>query len=296
VVEVGMGGRLDATNVVTSDVAVIASISLDHGAILGNSLAEIAGEKAGIIKPGKPVVSAAQHPDAAAVVARTANEHGAPLFIAGRDWTSEAGERVRLAGPWGDLVEVEIALAGRHQVENAGLALMACWQLDQELAGNEAAVREGLRSVVWPGRFERIAVDPEIIVDGAHNVDSIERLVETLDERRQGRNLVVVLGVARDKDLAGMISVLARLDANVVATASHNPRAVEPAEIVRLATEAGLQASATEATSDAIAIAREEAGADGMVCITGSLYVVAEAREALGLAQTPAFERSLLYR
>lgn len=296
VVEVGMGGRLDATNVVTPDVAVIASISFDHGAILGNSLAEIAGEKAGIIKPGKPVVSAAQHPDAAAVVARTANEHGAPLFIAGRDWTSEAGERVRLAGPWGDLVEVEIALAGRHQVENAGLALMACWQLDQELAGNEAAVREGLRSVVWPGRFERIAVDPEIIVDGAHNVDSIERLVETLDERRQGRNLVVVLGVARDKDLAGMISVLARLDANVVATASHNPRAVEPAEIVRLATEAGLQASATEATSDAIAIAREEAGADGMVCITGSLYVVAEAREALGLAQTPAFERSLLYR
>lgn len=296
VVEVGLGGRLDATNVVTPDVAVIASISLDHGAILGNSLAEIAGEKAGIIKPGRPVVSAAQHPAAAAVIARIAGERNAPLFIAGNDWTTVSGDEVRLSGPWGDLERVDIALAGKHQVENAGLALMACWQLDPDLAANEGVVRQGLRSVVWPGRFERVATDPEIVVDGAHNVDSIERLVETLEECQQGRTLVIVLGVARDKDLGGMIAALVRLDASVIATASHNPRAVDPQVIVRLAAEAGLTARATDTTDAAIDMARGDAGPDGLVCVTGSLYVVAEARETLGLASTPAFERSLLYR
>ncbi len=296
VVEVGLGGRLDATNVVTPDVAVIASVSLDHGAILGNSLAAIAGEKAGIIKPGKPVVSALQHPEAAEVISRIAGECDALLFIAGSDWTAGAGDSVRLVGPWGDLADVEIALAGRHQVENAGLALMASWQLDQELAGNEAVVRAGLKSVVWPGRFERVATDPEIVVDGAHNVDSIERLVETLEEYRQGRSLVVVLGVARDKDLGGMIAALSRLGASVIATASHNPRSVDPDAIVKAATTAGMTAQASTTTDNAIELARLEAGADGLVCVTGSLYVVAEAREAMGLASTPAFERSLLYR
>lgn len=296
VVEVGLGGRLDATNVVTPDVAAIASISLDHGAILGNSLAEIAAEKAGIIKPGKPVVSALQHPEAAGVIGRIASERSSPLSIAGRDWTAGSEDSVRLAGPWGDLADVDIALAGRHQVENAGLALMACWQLDPDLAGNETVVRRGLQSVVWPGRFERVATNPEIVVDGAHNVDSIERLVETLETYRQGRKLVIVLGVARDKDLGGMVAVLSRLDAAVVATASHNPRSVRPETIVSVATDAGMAAQAATTTDTAIEMARLEAGPDGLVCVTGSLYVVAEARETLGLASTPEFERSLLYR
>jgi dihydrofolate synthase / folylpolyglutamate synthase len=293
VVEVGLGGRLDATNVVSPDVSVISSISFDHAAILGNSLASIAAQKAGIIKPGKPVVIGPQEDEAAMVLTRIAAERQSPYYTAGRDWTTEGR---RLSGPWGVWDDVDIALAGSHQVENAGLAVMASWLLHQPDPLSELVVREGLRTVVWPGRFERVASNPETVVDGAHNVDSIRRLAETLQDRLAGRQLAVILGVAMDKDLDGMLTELVPLAPAIIATASHNPRAVDPQTIAASARRLALQVQVVPDISDAIHAAQQFAGPDGLVCVTGSLYVVAEAREALGLAQTPTFERSLLYR
>ncbi len=173
---------------------------------------------------------------------------------------------------------------------------MVSWLLNPEIAGDERLVRDALGTVSWPGRFELAARRPDVYVDGAHNVDSITRLVETLAGVVGDRKLVVIFGAARDKDVAGMLSEIARLHGTLIATESHNPRAAEPETLVELASESGLQAQTAGDVGEALGLARSLAGPDGVVCVTGSLYVVAEAREALGLARTPAFERALLYR
>lgn len=297
VVEVGLGGRLDATNVVTPDVVAISTISLDHTAILGGTLAEIAAEKGGIIKPGRPVAVGPQPNEALRTLENIAADRNAPIQVAGRDWVAEGrSDSARLSGPWGDWGDITLALAGRHQIENAGLALTASWLLDPEITGNEQRVRATLSSVRWPGRFELVSRAPDIYVDGAHNVDSVKRLVETLAATAGKRRLALVIGVARDKDLAGMLRELAGLNAVLLATASHNPRALDPETIVEQASAAGIDARSAGDVRGALAMAKTLVGGEGVVCATGSLYVVAEAREALGLAETPAFERTLLYR
>lgn len=295
VLEVGMGGRLDATNVVIPAVSAITSVSFDHTKILGDTLAAIASEKGGIIKPGVPVVVGPQQPEALAMLERIAAERGSPLLRWERDWQAESmPSGARLAGPWGDWRDVRLALEGPHQVENAGTALMATWQLDPLLLADEALARETLAAVRWPGRFERVGERPAIYVDGAHNADSIARLVETV-RPCLARPPIVILGISRDKDLDGMLAALAALEPRLIATASHNPRAADRARIVELAVARGLAAEPAEDIEAALARARSGAAADDLILVTGSLYVVAEAREALGLAETPAFERALLY-
>jgi dihydrofolate synthase/folylpolyglutamate synthase len=296
VVEVGMGGRLDATNVVTPDVAAISTISFDHMAILGSTLTEIAFEKGGIIKTGVPVAVGPQPAEALAELRRIAAERAAPLFLAGRDWqTGQNGSGAMLSGPWGDWRNVELALAGPHQVENAGLALMTLWLLDSTLLADEHRVRESLAGVRWPGRFERIASAPDIYVDGAHNVNSIERLAATVSERREGGTVHVILGIGRDKDIDGILRALAPLDPQITATASHNPRAASPDQIAAAAMDAGLVITTSPSVAAAIDEIRAAADPSDTILVTGSLYVVAEAREAIGLAETPVFERELLY-
>lgn len=188
VVEVGLGGRLDATNVVEPEVSVITSISYDHTRILGETLAEIAAEKGGIIKPGRPVVSATQQPEAAETLRRIAVERGCELLMGDVDWQATGtSTSFDLRGPWGDYRELSSALVGRHQVENAATSAAACWVLDRGgFAIPETAIRTGLATVSWPGRFELLRTDPTIIVDGAHNVDSAQRLAETLAEEYGG--------------------------------------------------------------------------------------------------------------
>ncbi|MDQ3547534.1 MAG: bifunctional folylpolyglutamate synthase/dihydrofolate synthase [Chloroflexota bacterium] len=297
VVEVGMGGRLDATNVVTPGVAAISTISYDHTAILGDTLEQIAFEKGGIIKPGKPVVVGPQPAEALAELRRIASERSAPLFLAARDWQTEAtGDSATLSGPWGDWRDVRLALAGPHQIENAGLALMTLWQLDSGLLADEHRARAALASVHWPGRFERIATEPDIYVDGAHNLNSIERLVTTVGGRlAPGSTLHVILGISRDKDIDGMLQAIATLAPRVTATASHNPRATDPERIAAVARDAGLLATAAPSVAAALDAVRASATPTDTILVTGSLYAVAEAREALGLAETPTFERELLY-
>jgi len=295
VVEVGMGGRLDATNVVTPVVSAITSISLDHVAILGTTLSEIAVEKGGIIKPQRPVVVGPQQAEALVTLERIAAERDALLLRWDVDWqTGLDGHGARLAGPWGDWRNVELALAGPHQVENAGTALMAAWQLDPTILADEDRVRATLASVRWPGRFERVGSTPDIYVDGAHNADSIARLVETVASRIS-RPPIVILGISRDKDLDGMLAELAPLQPRLIATASHNPRAAEPARIIEAAASLGMAAEDGGDVDTALARARAEAAPDDLIVVTGSLYAVAEAREALSLAETPTYERALLY-
>jgi dihydrofolate synthase/folylpolyglutamate synthase len=295
VVEVGMGGRLDATNVVAPAVSAITTVSYDHMAILGDTLDAIAAEKGGIIKPGQPVAVGPQRPAALATLERIAAERAAPLYLAGRDWqTAYSAGHARLQGPWGDWRDVRLALRGAHQAENAGLALSAAWLLEPSLLADETAVRAALGSVRWPGRFELLTERPAVYADGAHNVDSIERLVETLRELDAPR-LALALGIGRDKDVEGMLRALAPLGASVFATASHNPRAAEPERIATAARAVGIEVELAPSVAAALAAARAAVGPDGVVCVTGSLYAVAEAREALGLAQTPTFERELLY-
>ncbi|HYI13977.1 MAG TPA: folylpolyglutamate synthase/dihydrofolate synthase family protein [Thermomicrobiales bacterium] len=296
VVEVGLGGRLDATNVVTPDVAAISTISYDHTAILGTTLEEIAFEKGGIIKPSKPVAVGPQPAEALAELRRIAAERSAPLFLAGRDWqTASNGDGATLTGPWGDWRNVQLALAGPHQVENAGLALMTLWLFDSRLLADEGRVREALAGVRWPGRFERISMAPAIYVDGAHNVNSIERLAATIGDHLEGGVLHVVLGIGRDKDIGGMLRALAPLEPRITATASHNPRAAAPDQIAAAAIDAGLAAATAPNVAAALDDIRATAGSADTILVTGSLYAVAEAREALGLAETPVFERELLY-
>ncbi len=296
VVEVGMGGRLDATNVVTPDVAAISTISYDHTAILGTTLEQIAFEKGGIIKPGKPVTVGPQPAEALAELRRIATERSAPLFLAGRDWQTESNDTgATLTGPWGDWRNVQLALAGPHQVENAGLALMTLWLLDSRLLADESRVRESLASVHWPGRFERIATTPAIYVDGAHNVNSIERLAATIGDHLGSGVLHVVLGIGRDKDIDGMLRALSPLDPQITATASHNPRAASPDQIAAAAIDAGLVVATASSVATALQGILANVEPSDTILVTGSLYAVAEAREALGLADTEIFERELLY-
>ena len=297
VVEVGMGGRLDATNVVTPAVTAISTISYDHIAILGDTLEEIAFEKGGIIKPGTPVVVGPQPTEALVELRRIASERSSPLFLAARDWQTEVtGDSATLSGPWGDWRDVQLALAGPHQIENAGMALMTLWLLDPTLLADEQRVREALASVRWPGRFERIATAPDIYVDGAHNLNSIERLVATIGGRLDSdRTLHVILGVSRDKDIDGMVQAIVPLAPQVTATASHNPRAADPERIAAIARDAGLVAATAPSVAAALHAVRASAAPTDTILVTGSLYAVAAAREALGLAETPVFERELLY-
>jgi dihydrofolate synthase / folylpolyglutamate synthase len=300
VIEVGLGGRLDATNVIEPRVSIISSISFDHTSILGSSLAEIAAEKAGIIKPGRPVVSARQQPEAANTLIRIASERGSPLYLGGRDWrVSGDSDHFDLAGPLTGYQNLRAGLAGSHQVENAGLATAAIQVLAAEgIETPEAAIRSGLADVRWPGRFELVRERPPIIVDGAHNVDSARRLAETLVERYPNAQRTLVLGIARDKDIPGMLRELLPVARHVIATASHSPRAADPDEIGNAAREIDPSLPVETAASVAEALRRVLAAPDepDVICVTGSLYAVAEAREALGLASAPAFERELLYR
>lgn len=299
VVEVGLGGRLDATNVLLPEVAAITSISYDHTQILGNTLAEIAREKAGIIKPGRPVVSAPQRPEAKEVIVRTAAERDAPLLLGGRDWAVEGTPaRFSYRGPGGELRDLRLALRGAHQVENAGVALAVVQLLGERgFSISEQAMWIGLAQVRWPGRLESLRQRPLVVADGAHNVDSAERLAQALRAEFTWRRLILILGIARDKDIPGIVRALAPLANQVVAVASHSPRAAAPERILAAVGEAAPDVPARAAGSVAAALddALGRAGPEDLILVTGSLYAVAEAREALGLAQADPQERALLF-
>lgn len=277
VVEVGLGGRLDATNVLDAEVSAFASISYDHVEVLGRTLTAIATEKAGIVKPGKPVVTEPQTPEVMDVLERAARQKGAPLTIA----TTPSLERPPVAIVAGEDVDEPtqcfssptacIRLLGEHQLANAGLAMA----IARQIGLGEAAIVKGLEAVRWPGRLEILQARPLVIADGAHNVDSMEKLAAAVRRHFRYDRLRVIAGFSADKDILGMAGVLNDLADDIVLIQSKHPRAARPEDIaeyfhnVRIARDLG-QALAKHGDRE-------------LALITGSLYLVGEARLHLGL-------------
>ena len=289
VLEVGMGGRLDATNVVNPLVAAITSLSYDHTHILGKTLPLIAREKAGIIKDKALVVSAPQSPEAMTVIEEVCQEKEAKLTVIGRDRTWEAGE-ANLEGQWfrvsssGFRVpssELWIPLLGRHQLDNATVVVAAIEKLRQQgINIPEASIREGLRQARWPGRLEILGRKPFVVVDCAHNADSAEKLKAALEELFTYRRLILIFGASVDKDIEGMMRELFSLAHQVIVTQANHPRAADAGALQEKALAFERQARASDSVASALALALEQAGPQDLICVTGSVFVVAEARAA----------------
>jgi len=290
VVEVGLGGRLDATNVLTPEVSVITSLSLDHTYLLGNTLAEIAREKAGIIKPGIPAVSAPQRAEAIKVLEAVSQERGSSLTEVGRDWDYDPGSADldgqaftarRITGGGSELDgEYWIPLLGRHQLENATNAIAALDIMHQRgFHIPIEAVHEGLRSVCWPGRMEILSREPLVIVDGAHNSYSAQVLRRALEEWFPDRRWMLVFGASADKDTAGMLKVLLPISEYTIVTRSDHPRAASPVELadVVAAVGGGAEVSVNVRKSLRRGLALMDP-ASGLL-VTGSTHLVADVHE-----------------
>ncbi|HHY47700.1 MAG TPA: bifunctional folylpolyglutamate synthase/dihydrofolate synthase [Firmicutes bacterium] len=301
VIEVGLGGRFDATNVVIPMVSVITHISYDHMKTLGNTLSEIAMEKAGIIKPGVPVVSSPQDPEALQVIEGTCEERRAKLTLVGRDVVylrktpcREGTISERLCGEVCDISgrvagrdmayrDIRIPLLGPHQVENCATAIAAI----EELRGagvfiTDADIRHGVEKVRWPGRFEVVSTRPYVILDGAHNPDGMKRLLDSLEEVTGmpdfTGNVIFVLGLSRDKPGRDMVGMLAHRVDHIIATRARSSRVGtwEPAHIRGWAEEFKIPASCEDDARTAVEKGREIAGPGDLLVVAGSLYLVGE--------------------
>jgi dihydrofolate synthase/folylpolyglutamate synthase len=287
VLEVGMGGRRDATSVVEGkDVAVVGAISLEHTAILGDTVEEIAAEKAAITRRGCPVVMAPQpFAEAAAVIRRQAKDAGAPLVDVAESYSWQrlawdlSGQGLRLEGPRGRR-ELWLPLLGAHQLENAATAVAV---IDVLLEGgtrvSEPAIAAGLRQVRWPGRMEVLRERPLVVADGAHNGDSARRLREALRDYFQFRRLILVSGVSQDKTVEDMARELAPLAELVIATSSRHPRAGDATEVAGAYAAAGAATEIAPSVAAGVERALAVAAPEDLVCVVGSLFVAAEARE-----------------
>ena len=288
VLEVGLGGRLDATTVGKPRVVVLGPIDYDHQHELGDTLALIATEKAAIIRSGV-AFSARQDPAAEAVITRRAAETGVPLSLEGRDlrvtpigFTLEA-QRLHLEGPDWRIPDVACGLLGVYQPGNALLAAAAA----RELGAAEGAIRAGLRGVRWPGRFQIFRRDPLVVLDGAHNPAGARALAASLRAYFPGRPVTFVFGVLADKDAGGILAALRPLAARVILTASANPRAAAP-EALRALLPAGARVDTARSPQDALAMAIAE-DPHGIVCVAGSLSLIGDVLAAAGDGQDVLF-------
>jgi dihydrofolate synthase/folylpolyglutamate synthase len=293
VVEVGIGGRLDATNVITPRVSVLTSISYDHTSVLGDTLTKIAGEKAGIIKNGVPVVSAPQVDEALHVFERIAQERNAPITLVGRDWEWELlGEDLdcqdfrvisRVKGqPEDSPYDLCLHLLGAHQLVNATTAIAATlvgWE--GSTIPTAHAIREGVENARWPGRFEVLERAPVLVADGAHNGDSVRQLVATIDTLLPGASVQWIFGASSDKDIRGMYDELLARSRDLIITHSKHPRAADPYDLASVAQDCGVVPVLAGTVADALDLARERAKGSGAIVVTGSLFIVAEAREII---------------
>lgn len=292
VIEVGLGGRYDATNLVTPIVSVITSLSYDHMAILGHSLQEIAFHKAGIIKKNVPVVSAPQHPEALAVIERTAVQMDAPFTLVGRDWQFESqGSNLKAeywqAGKTSETLQhYQTTLLGEHQAINGTVSLATIDTLCQQgFSVPLSAIQQGLMQVNWPGRLEIIGEKPRLILDAAHNADSAHWLKRALLERFPDIPRVLVFGAKSDKDIEGMLAELLPAVDYFIVTLALDSRAEAPDVIADIARRQGFTGTIEliPFVPDALETARQYATQTGLVCVTGSIYLVGEVRTFYGL-------------
>jgi dihydrofolate synthase/folylpolyglutamate synthase len=301
IAEVGLGGRLDATNALDTDLAIVARVGRDHSQILGNTLAKIAAEKVAIARPNQTVLSAAQAPAARDVIAAHCAEIGAKLRVVRRLGLSRSRRRSgdvtgRLQN--GTSYTTSLGLAallehvGEHQRQNAALAVAAAEALVADgLPLTVEAVRAGLRDAWLPARMELVRLRPRVLIDAAHNVDSARALAEEL-ETWQSRPLWLVLGILRDKDAPAILRVLLPLADGVIVVTPTSPRAL-PAELLAAACReiADLQVVVESSVGTGIEVARRVVGRDGAVVVAGSFATATEAREAFGLEQVVTAEQ-----
>jgi dihydrofolate synthase/folylpolyglutamate synthase len=285
VLEVGLGGRLDATNVIQPEVCILTPISFDHTDVLGGSLTELAREKAGIIKPGSMVVTSPQPDEVAQVIEKTCLDCEAGLVRVGSDvvWQSlgfdSKRQLLQVKGKLGSY-KLSIPLLGHYQLENAATAVAAL----EVLAGkgfdiSRDSIINGLAKVSWPGRFQILSHRPLLVVDGAHNPDSARKLKQSLVQYFDFDRAILVMGASEDKDVAGIISELVPLFDKVIVTRSRHPRAMGLEQLIAAFRRCGVEVQAVEAVPEALSLALSMAGGRDLVCVSGSLFVVAEAME-----------------
>jgi len=291
VIEVGLGGRLDATNIVTPKVSVITSLSYDHMAVLGDTLAKIAGEKAGIIKQGVPVVSAPQADEALEVLERVAKLEGCEFILVGKDVKFEMlessldGQELavsfqRLAvSNQPSAVSLKIPLLGSHQVENAATAYAALKV--SKIPISDEAIQKGFSQVRWRARFEVVRRAPPVIFDSAHNQDSFARLRETLETYFPNKQVYLIFGASEDKNIPGMFAEMKPKIKRLIVTRADHPRALDAEKIVELAKQAGVESEAVSPVESALGRALELSAKDGSIVLSaGSMFVTAEVMRA----------------
>ncbi len=306
VLEVGMGGRLDATNVVEPLVSVITDISLDHQKFLGNTVGEIAREKVGIIRPGGVVVALPQQPEANDVIGNTILDVGAravnavpyvppvspgstPYPVPGTEQNSSGFVYRYPLAVLGEEILVETPLLGRHQLRNVALAVAAAVELNQQGFGGitPMSIERGIRQTRWPARFQVIPGRPgwpEIVIDVAHNPAGAWALRSALSERYEDRPLIFIFGAMRDKAISEMTEILFPLADRVIATRPENPRAASPEEIRQAAARTGVEIECVEDVQQAVERARALAEGGKVIVITGSIYLVGEVMRNIATA------------
>ena len=285
VLEVGLGGRLDATNVIEHpELCIIMNIGLDHTEILGDTVEKIAAEKAGIIKPGADCVLYEQEPGVMDVVRRACAERGAALTVADfsqirPEFDSLDGQVFTYRGE-----AYAIPLLGAHQRKNAAVVIEAVgalrrrgWQIEQE------ALEHGLYATSWPARFELVADEPPFVVDGGHNPQCAQTVADNLAAYFPDRRHVLLIGVLADKDYPAMLDILAPQADAFVCVTPDSPRALPAEELARVLAAYGKSAQACGSIQEGVAAAQDAAGADGMVCAVGSLYMAGAIRACFGL-------------
>ncbi|HEY3929638.1 MAG TPA: folylpolyglutamate synthase/dihydrofolate synthase family protein [Candidatus Koribacter sp.] len=300
VLEVGMGGRLDATNVVQPLISVITDISLDHQKFLGNTIAEIAVEKAGIIKSEGTVITLPQHPAANdaighAILAQHATgisavKHMPPVSPGASDFGEEEGRNRYSLEVMGQVISIDSPLPGRHQLRNLALAITAAEELGR--AGfpvTPAQIEQGIRSTRWPGRFHVVPagqneLQRELIFDVAHNPDGAWALRSVLSERVGEKAITLVFGAMQDKAFEEMIQILFPIAQQVVVTRAHNPRAATTADLAQAAQQVGTDVVEVATVEAALRHAAEMTPDSGVIVITGSIFVVGEAMQALNIS------------
>jgi dihydrofolate synthase/folylpolyglutamate synthase len=278
ILETGMGGRLDSTNICKPLVTAITTLSLDHTDELGNSIDKIAGEKAGIIKDGIPVICATQPTEALAVIETKCAENNADLWLVGRDITITPNDDIlNISTPIAEYNHLYLSLKGNHQQINAAVAIgiidrlrMKGWRFAT------GSVGYGLSSTNWPGRLQQIGENPPIIVDGAHEPLSTSLLIEYLQHIYNDKELIFILGFAREKEWKNMIAQYCSIAKKIIFTAADNPRAMSPQLLQDEALKCGFSAEIARNYIDAIKIAKNNA-TNSVICVSGSLYLAGEA-------------------
>lgn len=299
VVETGLGGRLDSTNVIKPEVTAITNISKDHMAQLGNTLEKIAEEKAGIFKHGIPAVSVSQPPEVEAVLNRVAQKVGATLDITGKtiefSYRFESSRmlgphnRVCLTTPTTKFEHLAVPMLGEHQALNCGLALAVIDKLKQRgIALNDARSMEGLAKTTLPGRMEQVSQNPRVLVDAAHNAASLDAMMRAIGQHIPYDSMVVIFGCCADKDVSGMLERITSGADKVIFTAVNNIRTANPDELAaRYIEQYGKMAQVAPNLSAALEIANRAVTKEDLICITGSFYLVGEARKLFASNHAP---------